>query len=158
MSTDTQTVADEVQKALAEERKRERERTEAQQKKLERYKSEPNSYLRDQARAADRAWELRTERMYRESEKRIAAEEKHAGERAQLDGKMTAIDHAERDRLQQIEENAKAAREEALAAFNEERVPVKRQLAELKQQIEMDALATPQGKRFFGFPRHKGGK
>jgi hypothetical protein len=154
MSTTETTVADEVQKALAEERKRERERTEDQQKKVERWKGEPGAWLRDQAKAAERARQLRIEKMYRDHEKKTAAEEKHARELAAIASEMAAIDNTETAGLERVERDADQVRETAAR----ERQAVKRKRAELQQQIEMDALAIEPGKRFFGFPRRRGAK
>jgi hypothetical protein len=155
---ETETIAGEVQKALAVERQRERERTEAQQRKSERYKSEPSSYLRDQAIAADRAWELRIEQMYRTAEKQQVAEEKHAGELAEIASENTAIEKRHGQRLRQIEEDAERARAEAQAEYEADRTLVKRKQTELQQMIAMDAMRTEPGKRLFGFPRRKRGQ
>jgi hypothetical protein len=152
-TTDTQTVADEVQRALAVERQRERERTEAEQKKSERYKTEPSSYLRDQAKAAERARQLRIEKMYRDHEKKMAAEEKHAPELAAIASELASIDNTETAGLERVERDADQVRETA----DRERAAVKRKRSELTEQIEMDALGIEPGKRFFGFPRRSRG-
>jgi hypothetical protein len=153
----TETIADEVQKALAVERQRERERTESEQKKIERWKGEPGAYLRDQAKASQRAWELRIEQMYRTAEKQQVAEEKHAGELAEIASENTAIEKRRDERLRQIEEDAERTRAEAQAEYEADRKLVKRKQTELQQVIEVDAMRTEPGKRFFGFPRRKRG-
>ena len=156
MNTET-TVADEVQKALAEERKREREHTEKEQQKVERWKREPGSWLRDQAEASDRAWRLRMEAMYRGAEKRQVAEEKHASELAAIASENAAVEKRRDQRLQQIEEDADRARAAAQAEWAADRELVKRKQTELQQVIEVEAWSVEPGKRLFGFPRRKRG-
>ncbi len=163
MNTDTDmvtspSVADEVQKALAIERKRERERTEEQQKKAARYEGEPGAYLREQGEAQQRAWMLRTEAMYRNAEKKQIAEEKHAGELAEVTSEMSAVEKRHDQRLAKIAADAERAREEAQAEFIAERKLVKRRQTELQQVIEVEASSVERGKRLFGFPRKRGAK
>jgi hypothetical protein len=150
---ETGTIADEIQKALAVERQKERERTEKEQQKIERWKGEPSSYLRDQAEAADRAWQLRIEAMHRDSEKQIAAEAKHEHELAAIKSEMAAIDSTEQAGLEQVERDADRVRETAAG----ERGAVKRKERELREQIDLDALGIEPGKRSW-FPRRNRGQ
>jgi hypothetical protein len=156
-TTETPTVAEEIQKALAVERQRERERTESEQKKIERWKGEPGAYLRDQAKASHRAWQLRMEAMHRDSEKRIAAEAKHAPELEEIASEYAGIEKHRDDRLQQITDDAEAARDQAQAEFMAERKRVKQKDAQLQQVIGTEASSIEPGKRSW-FPRRRGAK